>query len=204
MTKPSICTRVLRGTKESLLPPGEQRPSQNPPSKTQDCLVLTEPTEPFTQGLPGSQTGPLLAWELQTGQLTQPCPGLSTSHPDPPSSSYPALRNGAGVHFPRAVRTLPRPTETWNRALGKGDKPSTERQARGTSQEATPSSLGPLNLVKNRITRSSDTVSSSFPQIRMHEAQKSSEPCPRSRDKSELWIFAPPCHRTALHPSHLQ
>lgn len=173
-----------RGDKTFHLCPGTEGNKREPPPSWGAEDLLTETLQqnpglprcsfgpqPSHLGSAGSHIGPLLAWS-PTQVSSQLCCGLNTSNQFPHPLPYPAVRNGTGVHFPRAIWALPRPTETWNRALGKGDKPSTEGQARGTSKEATPSSLGPLNLVINRTSRSRDTVPSSFPQIRMCEAQK--------------------------------
>lgn len=136
----------------------------------------------------------------RTGQLTCSAPDPSLSRPH---LLFAAQLFGVGLQCisPELYGVYPDPSVTWSKGLGKGDKPSTEGHTRGTRREATPSFLGPLNLVINRTTRSSDIVPSSFPQIRTSEAQKSSEPCPRSRAKNGPCILVPACH-TALHPAH--
>lgn len=178
---------------------GEQRTySQKPSSKTQACLRTHLAHGAFqpkvclatklAPSLPGSSR-----------QVGSPALLRTPSHP----TLFPTQLFRVGLQYISPERHGPNldPSETRSEGLGKGDKPSIEGHTRGTWREATPSFLGPLNLVINRTARSSDTVPSSFPQIRTSEAQKSSERCPRSRVKSGPWILVP-AHHPALHPGH--
>lgn len=109
-------------------------PCRNPPAKHRPAWSPTGPRGFPAQGLPGSQTGPLLIWELQTGQLSQLCSGPQPIQ-TPPPLPYPAVRSGDGVHLPRAVWALPRPTRNMEQGPREMDRspdtPDTQGHAGG-------------------------------------------------------------------------